>query len=260
MNTKITNTSYNYDEAFKSGKQKYSSLRRTDLRIAEFIHAALGNSKTVLNVGAGAGSYETDDRYVIAVEPSASMRSQRIANNKTPAINATADALPFDDNSFDASMALLTVHHWPDLKKGLNELKRVTKDRIVLMTFDPDSLNDFWNAEYFPEVIEIERQRYPAIKFLTDALDGKCEVQKIPIPFDCADGFQEAFYGRPEAFLDKKVRQSQSAWGFLPEGEEDKIVKRLEDDLESGEWDRKYGHFRTQPTFTCALRLIICQK
>ncbi len=260
MNPKITDSSYNYDKAFEINKQNYSSLRKTDPRIAEYIHSALGSAKTVLNVGAGSGSYEPDDRYVVAVEPSATMRSQRIANGKIPAINTKAHSLPFDDNSFDASMALLTVHHWSDMEKGLNELKRVTNERIVIMTFDPDSLKDFWNAEYFPEVIEIERQRYPTVSHLESLLGGSCDIQKIPIPLDCIDGFQEAFYGRPEKFLDKKVRQSQSAWGFLPEGTEDRIVKRLGDELTSGEWDRKYGYFRTQPTFTCALRLIIWHK
>jgi len=128
---------------------------------------------------------------------------------------------------------------------------------VLILTFDPDALNNFWNANYFPDVIEVERQRYPTIGFITDSLGGNCEVKPIPIPLDCQDGFQEAFYGRPEAFLEKNVRQAQSAWGFLPEGLEEKLVKSLEDDLKSGEWDRKYGHFRTQPTFTCALRLVV---
>ncbi|WCT14816.1 class I SAM-dependent methyltransferase [Mucilaginibacter jinjuensis] len=249
----ITNPAFNYD---KYGKQ-YSGQRRTDPHIATFINEALGDAKTVLNIGAGAGSYEPEDRYVIAVEPSIAMRAQRINNHKIPAIIATADNLPFDDKAFDATMAIVTVHHWPDIRKGLQELRRVTKHRVIVMTFDPDSLGNFWNAEYFPEVIEVERQRYPTIDFLMEAMGGKTLVEAVSVPLNCVDGFQEAYYGRPEAFLSKEVRKAQSAWGFIAEDEQERIVKRLADDLESGAWDAKFGHYRTQPTFTCALRLII---
>ena len=253
---KIENPAFDYD---KLG-QKYSGHRQTDPRIAQYVFAALADAKTVLNVGAGTGSYEPPDKYVVAVEPSIVMRSQRIQNGKIPAINAKADNLPFDANSFDASMAMVTVHHWPDMDKGLKELRRVTKNQVLIMTFDPDKLDDFWNVNYFPDLIEVEKARYPTINFIKNSLGGNCEVVSIPIPLDCVDGFQEAFYGRPEAFLEKDVRLSQSAWGFLPAGVEEKLVQSLEEDLKSGEWDRKYGHFRTQPTFTCALKLIISNK
>jgi len=249
----IIDPAFNYD---KYGKQ-YSGQRQTEPCIAAFINEALSGAKTVLNVGAGAGSYEPDDRYVVAVEPSVAMRSQRAGNNKAPAVIGTAGDLPFDDNSFDAAMALVTVHHWPDMIKGLQELRRVTRQQVLIMTFDPDALDNFWNAEYFPEVIDVERQRYPTIGFIVNALGGHCDVQHIPVPLDCVDGFQEAFYGRPEAFLSKEVRKAQSAWGFVSEDEQETIIKRLADDLQSGAWDEKYGHFRTQPYFTCALRLII---
>jgi SAM-dependent methyltransferase len=249
----LENPAFNYD---KLG-QKYSGYRQTDARIAEYVNKALGDAKTILNIGAGAGSYEPPDKYIVAVEPSIVMRSQRNKNGKVPAINAKADNLPFDDNAFDASMAMVTVHHWHDINKGLKELRRVTKSQVVIMTFDPNELDNFWNAKYFPELIEIEKARYPTVDFITKSLGGNCEVVPIPIPLDCIDGFQEAFYGRPEAFLEKEVRLSQSAWGFLPQGIEEKLVQSLEADLQSGEWDKKYGHLRTQPTFTCALRLII---
>ena len=250
---KIENPAFDYD---KLG-QKYSGYRQTDPSIAKYVFDALADAATVLNVGAGAGSYEPTDKYVVAIEPSIVMRSQRIQNGKMPAINAKADNLPFDDNAFDASMAMITVHHWPDMDKGLKELRRVTKGQVVIMTFDPDELDNFWNVHYFPELIEVEKARYPTIDFIKNALGGNCEVVEIPIPLDCMDGFQEAFYGRPEAFLEKEVRLSQSAWGFLEKGIEEKLVQSLQDDLNSGEWDRKYGHFRTQSTFTCALRLVI---
>jgi SAM-dependent methyltransferase len=249
----ITNPAFDYD----MHGQKYSGFRKTDPRIAKYVHDALEKAATVLNVGAGAGSYEPKDRYVIAVEPSKVMRSQRQANREVPAIIGMADALPFDDNAFDASMAMVTIHHWPDIRKGLHELRRVTRGQVVIMTFDPDALDDFWNSYYFPELIEVEKLRYPTIDFIVKSLGGKCQVLPIPIPFDCVDGFQEAFYGRPEAFLEKEVRLSQSVWGFLKEGAEDKLVKSLSDELASGEWDRKYGKFRTEPYFTGALRLVV---
>lgn len=251
---KIDNPAFDYDN---KGRQ-YSEQRKTEPAIAKYIYKALGDAKTVLNVGAGAGSYEPDDRFLIAVEPSAAMRALRIANGKSPAINAFGDQLPFDDHVFDAVTAFVTLHHWPDMKKGLLELKRVARDKVIIMTFDPQALDRFWNAEYFPEVIDVERQRYPTIPFITETLESDCTVWEIPVPLHCVDGFQEAYYGRPEAFLDEKVRDGQSAWGFIPADQRRDIVKRLADDLASGEWDRKYGSYRSQPEFTCALRLIIC--
>lgn len=251
--TQIHDPAFDYD-AFG---QQYSGYRQTDPRIAAYIFRELEGMETILNVGAGAGSYEPKDKYVTAVEPSAEMRKQRLLLNKVPAINATAASLPFDDHSFDASMALVTIHHWPDIEKGLKELKRVTKHKVIIMTFDPDCLDDFWNANYFPELIAIEKQRYPKNKLIVNSLGGDCKITSIPVPFDCIDGFQEAFYGRPEAFLKKEVRTNQSAWGFLPAGLKDVLVKRLADDLNSGEWDRKYGAYRKTESFTCALKLIV---
>ena len=250
---KISDPAFNYDKDCI----QYSARRQTEPAIAHYINAALNNAQTILNVGAGSGSYEPTDRYVISVEPSASMRAQRLSNHKNPALIGRADDLPFDDKSFDATTAFLTIHHWPDIKKGLAELRRVTRHQIIIMTFDPDALDIFWNAEYFPEVIKVEKQRYPTVDRLLDMLGGKTEVQEIPVPLNCIDGFQEAFYGRPEAFLNKEVRKAMSAWGFIGEDLQELMVKRLSDDLQSGEWDRRYGHLRTQPAFSGALRLII---
>lgn len=204
MNLKIDNPAFDYDKA----GQQYSSIRQTDPRIAQYIIDALNGANTLLNVGAGAGSYEPEDKYVVAIEPSAEMRRQRLSKGKVPAIDAKAASLPFDDDSFDASMALVTVHHWPDISAGLHEMRRVTKNQILIMTFDPHSLDNFWNAKYFPELIEVEKIRYPEISLITEVLGGECKVIEIPIPLDCTDGFQEAFYGRPEAFLRKEVRMS----------------------------------------------------
>jgi SAM-dependent methyltransferase len=250
---KIDNPAFNYDQ----DRINYSHYRRTDARVAAYVHRALGESKTVLNVGAGGGSYEPEDRYVVSVEPSSVMRAQRAANNKVPAIIGKADALPFDDNAFDASMAIATIHHWPEIDKGLKEMRRVTKGPVVIMTFDPDSLDEFWNAQYFPEVVAAEKQRYPKIAQIVECLGGNCEIVKVPVPLDCIDGFQEAFYGRPEAFLQKEVRQAQSAWGFVSEEVEARCVQALADDLASGEWDRKYGHYRTTKEWVGTIRLVI---
>lgn len=154
---KIDNPAFNYD----SLGQQYSGYRQTDPRIESYVHNALEGAATILNVGAGAVSYEPADRYVVAVEPSIVMRSQRNKNNKVPAINAKADSLPFDDNTFDASMAMVTVHHWPDIDKGLKELRRVTRNQVIIMTFDPEALDTFWNVNYFPELIEVEKPVIP---------------------------------------------------------------------------------------------------
>jgi SAM-dependent methyltransferase len=242
---------YDYD---KKGS-RYAGHRRTDPRIAAYVHTALGNARTVLNVGAGTGSYEPADRYVLAIEPSAVMRAQR-PHHLAPALVGSAEKLPLDDKSVDASMAMVTIHHWADMEKGLLEMRRVTRQRILIMTFDGDALHEFWNIDYFPEVVAMEKRRYPAIDWMTGILGGHCEVQPIPIPLDCVDGFQEAFYGRPEAFLDKEVRKAQSAWGFLSEEQQEVAVQLLAADLQSGNWDKKFGHLRSQPYFTGALRLI----
>ena len=184
------------------------------------------------------------------------MRKQR-PKHLVPALAGTAEAIPFDDGAFDASMAILTIHHWPDRALGLQELRRVTKGPILILTFDPDSSTEFWMGDYAPELVEIERVRYGNIDSITKVLRGNCQIQPIAVPRDCADGFQVAYYARPEAFLQKKVRKSQSAWGFVSAEVEDRIVKTLADDLASGKWDEKYGHLRKRPTINCQLRLIV---
>jgi SAM-dependent methyltransferase len=234
----------------------YAQQRRTDPRIAALVHQALGPARTVLNIGAGAGSYEPTDRYVLAIEPSATMRAQRPAH-LTPAIHGVAESLPLDDQSVDASMAMVTVHQWPDLQKGLRELCRVTRGHIVVLTFDGDALDRFWLADYVPELIAAERRRYPAMDLLRELLGIKTEVQVVPVPMDCVDGFTEAFYARPERFLDPAVRRSQSAWGFVEDKVQERFVKALGDDLQSGAWEERYGKWRRQPFFEGSLRLVV---
>ena len=236
--------------------QGYAARRRPDPRIAARVHQALGDARTVLNVGAGAGSYEPEDRHVIAIEPSETMRAQR-PRHLTQAINAVAEQLPLDDQSVDASMALTTVHQWRDLEKGLSELRRVTRGPIVVLTFDGDALELYWLAKYAPELITVERRRYPRIERIANGLGGSVNVEVIPIPIDCVDGFTEAFYARPEAFLDADVRRSQSAWSFVSEADQLRFVQRLGDDLKSGAWDRQYGDWRKKPSFEGSLRLVV---
>ncbi|MBL7682760.1 MAG: class I SAM-dependent methyltransferase [Flavipsychrobacter sp.] len=252
----IENQTYSYDAGGGIG---YAQIRRTDPRIAAVVHHSLADARTILNIGAGAGSYEPEDKYVVAVEPSAIMRAQRIERGKSPAVIGFADKLPFDDNAFDATMAMATIHHWPDMAAGLAEMRRVAKNTVVVMTFDPSALKDFWNIHYFPDVVAAEKKRYPEIDFITNCL-GNCEVIEVPVPLDCVDGFQEAFYGRPEAFLDANVRKAQSAWSFVSDDVVARSVQHLADELASGEWDKKYGHYRTQPFFTGSIRLVVARK
>ncbi|GLY93818.1 methyltransferase domain-containing protein [Actinoplanes sp. NBRC 103695] len=234
----------------------YVLQRRPDPRIAAMVHAAFGDARTLLNVGAGAGSYEPDDRYVVAVEPSAAMRAQRPAG-AVPAIDATAEALPFDDDAFDAALASITVHQWSDSAKGLAELRRVTRGPVVVLTFDGDALDTLWLADYVPELIAAERRRYPPIEVIAAAAGRTADVLPVPIPIDCVDGFTEAYYARPDMFLEPRVRAAQSGWGFVDEPAIARGVRRLRDDLASGAWDDRYGSLRTQPEFVGALRLIV---
>lgn len=234
----------------------YAQYRQPDPVIAAQIHRALGDARTVLNVGAGAGSYEPEDREVTAVEPSASMRAQRPAH-LSKAIDAVAEDLPFDDDSFDASMASVTVHQWSDLEKGLAEMQRVTRGPIVLLVCDPARMHDYWLSDYIPEVREHEARRFPAIERLVAALGGHARIAPVPIPLDCRDGFNEAYYGRPEMFLDPNARLACSSWSLVPEEAVERFVHTLSNDLESGRWDAKYGHLRTQPFFDGPLRLVI---
>lgn len=242
--------------SYETGGETYIQHRRTDPRIEAQVVAALGLAETIVNVGAGTGSYEPKDRYVIAVEPSPGMRQRRLANGKGPAVAASAELLPFDDLAFDAAMSTLSVHHWQDLEKGLSELCRVAKGAVVLLTLDGDAIDDFWGTAYFPELAALEKTRVPKINRIVKALGGHCTVEKIPIPLDCTDGFIEAYYGRPEALLDPSVRGAQSSWGLLEKGMEAILVERLRKDLESGEWDKKYGHLRTQASYEGSLTLV----
>jgi hypothetical protein len=233
----------------------YAQRRRPDPRIETMVHAALGEAKTVLNVGAGAGSYEPLDRRVIAIEPSAAMRAQRLPDR--PAIIGFAEQLPLDDQSVDAAMAMYTVHQWADLDAGLAELRRVTRGPVVIMAGDAEAFDRLWVTDYCPELLSAEAKRTPSMSYIAERIGARSEVLTVPIPFDCADGFLEAFYGRPEKLLEPEVRKAQSSWGFIADGVEARFVETLSKDLASGRWDERYGHLRTQLAFEGALRLIV---
>ncbi|MGO1053353.1 class I SAM-dependent methyltransferase [Crossiella sp. CA198] len=235
----------------------YAQHRRTDPRIAELVHAALGDARTVVNVGAGAGSYEPLDRHVIAIEPAAAMRAQR-PPRLAPAINGIAEELPLDDGSVDAAMATITVHQWSDPERGLRELRRVSRGRVVILTIDGPALAQGWFAEYAPEVVSVERGRYLPVERMAEILGG-ATITPVPVALDCVDGFTDAYYGRPERFLDPAVRRAQSGWGFVGPEAEARIVATLAADLESGDWDRRFGHLRTQPSYDSALRLVVAE-
>jgi SAM-dependent methyltransferase len=243
------------DFDYETHGANYGQRRRADPRIAAQVRRAWGEARTVLNVGAGAGSYEPDDRWVLAVEPSRSMRSQRPAT-AAPAIEAFAESLPLDDACVDAAMATITVHQWSDPLKGLAELRRVSRGPVVVLTFDGDALDRFWLADYAPEVIAVERRRYPAIDAIASAIGSQSVVDVVPVPIDCVDGFTEAFYARPERLLEREVRQAQSAWGFVDAPTITAFEARLAEDLMSGRWDDLYGDWRTRPTFAGSLRLV----
>ncbi len=233
----------------------YARIRQPDPRIAAQFHAALGDARTVLNVGAGAGSYEPTDRDVTAVEPSASMRAQR-PSHLTEAVDATAETLPFEADSFDASMASVTIHQWPNPEAGLAGMRRVTTGPVVILTFDPDPVR-WWYDDYVPELLEVESKRMPAIDLVAAAVGDVIDVQTVMVPNDCTDGFGQAFFGRPERLLDPEVRRAMSAWSFLEPGVVERFVHDLSADLESGAWDEKYGSFRELESFDVGMRLVI---
>jgi hypothetical protein len=237
--------------------RSYSEHRHADPRIAARIHAALGDARTVLNVGAGAGSYEPRDRWVLAVEPSATMRAQRPAGS-APAIAARAEALPLDDGAVEAAMACVTVHHWEPPWAGLAELRRVARGPVVVFTFELDGL-PAWQKEFLREGIALELPRFPPVEEIASALGGRTRVERIPTPGDCVDGFFEAFWRRPEALLDPGIRSAQSMWRLLEPGIEERIVRRLADALASGAWDAQHGHLRDKESIDGALRLVISE-
>jgi SAM-dependent methyltransferase len=215
----------------------YADLRKPDARIAGKIEAALGAAQTILNVGAGAGSYEPTGRQVTAIEPSAPMIKQRSASN-TSVVQGQAEDLPFDDKSFDASMAVLTIHHWSDQEKGVMEMRRVTRGKVVFLTYDP-SFRGFWLADYIPQLVTLDEGQMPRISDFETWL-GPVDVSAVPIPHDCTDGFLTAYWRRPASYLDERARAAMSPFWAL--GDVSQEFRSLEADLTSGAWEQRYSH------------------
>jgi SAM-dependent methyltransferase len=234
----------------------YTATRRTEPRIAARLWVALGDARRVLNVGAGTGSYEPPGRAVTAVEPSALMRAQRPAG-AAPCLSAAAESLPFEDQSFDAAMAVSTVHHWPDPIAGLREMQRVAR-RVVVFTHDSSDTGwrrRFWlTRDYLPEVADLLAGR-PSLTELARAIGAR--IEPVLIPWDCADGFFEAYWRRPEAYLDEHVRRGISVWARVGPEAEQRAVRNLRNDLASGRWAERNRDLLDLDAAELGLRLLI---
>jgi SAM-dependent methyltransferase len=230
----------------------YSQLRKADWRIARMIDAALGAAHTVLNVGAGTGSYEPDSRRVTAVEPSAHMISQR-PTTAALCLQGYAEQLPFDNHSFDASMAVLTVHHWTDQARGLSEMRRVTRGPLVILTFDPAFRNN-WQLDYWPELASLDEQKMPQLTEYEKAL-GQIEITPVLIPHDCSDGFLFAYWRRPWAYLDARIRSGMSSFWSIKNAQNG--LERLAQDLNSHAWEQRYAALLELEKLDVGYRLVV---
>jgi SAM-dependent methyltransferase len=231
----------------------YSQLRRADPRIARIIAHALGSARTVLNVGAGTGSYEPTDRTVTAVEPSREMIQKR-APHAAAAIQASADDLPFADKSFDAAMAILTLHHWPDKQAGLREMRRVTRGPIVLLTFDP--AHRPWLTDYLPELAALDEAQMPAMSDYEHWL-GPVQVTPVLVPHDCSDGFLYAYWRRPTAYLDAFIQSGSSSFWAI--GDAEAGLQNLRQDLKTDAWARRYAGLLTLDAYDAGYRLVVAE-
>jgi SAM-dependent methyltransferase len=241
-------------QAYDSIGRGYSGYRQADSRIQAEILSALGDVKSVINVGAGTGSYEPSDRSVTAIEPAMTMIRQR-GRDTAPVAQATAEQLPFADKSFDAALAILTIHHWNDWRSGVREMLRVATQRIVILTYDPDSTSVFWLVnEYFPEIAAIDRAAFPPIGDLSKEL-GNTGIRALPVPHDCTDGVLGAYWRRPHAYLDTNVRRAISTFAKITNEAEG--LEKLQRDLQSGKWELRHSDLRSRNTFDLGYRLIV---
>ena len=235
----------------------YAKTRQTEPRIAARIEVALGDAKSVVNVGAGTGSYEPVDRNVVAVEPSAEMIAQRPAGS-APAVQASAEELPFEDESFDAAMAIITVQHWSDLAAGIADMRRVARQRVLVLTLTPAPPGELWLGDYFPRTLEIHGAAMPPIDDLLAMLPG-AHAETVPVPRNCEDGFFLALWDRPEMHLDPEVRRASSVWHLMTGAETEPGLEALRADLESGAWEQRYGHLRKRSELDVGLRLVVSE-
>lgn len=238
----------------------YARHRRPDARIAAAIEAALGDATSVVNIGAGTGSYEPSDRDVIAVEPSEVMIKQRPAG-AAPCLPGSAEALPLEAASVDAAMAVLSAHHWSDLERGSSEMARVARKRAVLLTWVPDATAEpFWlTADYFPEMASDDQTIFPSADVLTAMLErliGPVHMASVPIPHDCTDGLLGAYWRRPEAYLDAGVRSAMSAFARI---DAEPGLESLRADLASGRWAARNGHLLDLDELDLGYRVVRCE-
>ncbi len=236
----------------------YSLTRREDSRLRERIHAALGDARTVLNVGAGTGSYEPRDRHVVAVEPSDVMAAQR-SRLLAPAIRGSAGELPLRDGAVDAAMAILTLHHWDDdRERGVRELRRVARDAVVVLTYDPIVSGKMWLvADYLPEVATLDCRIFPAPESIASWLGGRVAIHPLPISRDCEDWMLGSFWAHPERVLDADARAATSGFARMPPDVVDRVVAGVERDLASGAWAARHGALRELEEYDVGLRLIV---
>ncbi len=230
----------------------YADLRRPDPRIATIIERALGTARTILNVGAGTGSYEPEGRHLVAVERSIEMIRKR-RPSAAPAIQASAEALPFADGRFEAAMAILTLHHWPDQAAGLREMRRVTRGPIVLLTFDPSHRP--WLTDYLPQLAALDAAQMPQMSAYRRWL-GDVRISQVPVPQDCTDGFLYAYWRRPSAYMDARIRSGSSSFWAIGDAAETGL-RRLAEDLETGAWQRRYPELLTREEYDAGYRLVI---
>lgn len=237
----------------------YAAYRVPDPRLGRALTDALGDARTVLNVGAGTGAYEPTGRAVVAVEPSRLMAAQR-PPHLSGAVLATAERLPFTDSSFDAAMAVLTIHHWTEPQQGIRELVRVARRRVALLTIDISACADFWlYRDYLPHQLEADRQIFPTIDDLRRWLGPRTTVAAVPVSRDCSDGFLLTFWSRPEALLDPAARRATSGFALMDDADERRVVDALCGDLASGRWDRRHGHLRDADAYDGGLRLVVAE-
>ncbi len=237
--------------------RSYARTRREDPRIARLIHEQLGGARSLVNVGAGAGSYEPRDRHVIAFEPSDVMAAQR-PPDLAPGIRASAGELPLRDRSVDAAMAVLTIHHWDaEQERGVREMRRVARDAVVILTYDAAVSSRMWLLrDYLPEVAEMDRRIFPSLDRIAAWLGGSTAVEVVPIPRETPDWMLGSFWGHPERVLDPTARAATSGFARMSDDVTSRVVSAVERDLASGEWDRRYGHLRELDELDVGLRLI----
>lgn len=247
----MSNAIYDSDPAGVALADGYASRRRPDPRIAAAIVAALTTARTVVNVGAGSGSYEPSDRDFVAVEPSARMIAQR-SHSAAPCVRASAEELPFRDGAFEAAMAVLTIHHWTDWRAGLAEMARVAQRRVILLTFDAEA-SDFWlTRDYFPEIAANDRRIMPKISALSDEL-GPFRSAPVLVPHDCLDGFLGAYWRRPHVYLDPAARAAMSPFAGMDVREG---IGRLEEDLRKGVWRSRSSALLEADSLDVGYRLV----